>query len=165
MPFGVPSKFAASWMSIPSKWLSCTRAAHCARRSSRAFLEFNSHSLKRKSLVLSRHASPYRTPPDWWRELRKEEERRRWQADRSDRAAATSQTFNAAFDTYLETEAREAFGRVMDRIFQDLRAAGQSDDDASEHARQFTRTHFLNRFRAEHPQWKDDGPTRPGGIL
>ena len=114
---------------------------------------------------LREQAAGHRTPPDWWRELRKEEERRRWQADRSDGAAATSQIFNAAFDEYLETEAREAFGRVMDRIFQDLRAAGQSDDEASEHARLFTRTHFLNRFRAEHPQWKDDGPTRTGDIL
>ena len=93
-----------------------------------------------------------RTPPDWWRDLRKEEERRRWQADRDDHAS--SQSFEKAFDAYLETEAREAFGRVMDRIFQDLQTGGQSEADAKEQAHRFARTHFLNRFRAEHPEWR-----------
>jgi hypothetical protein len=97
-----------------------------------------------------------RTPPDWWRELRKEEERRRWQADRDD---AASQPFEQAFDTYLETEAREAFGRVMDRIFQDLKAGGQNDDDAKRNAAHFARTHFSRRFRAEHPEWNREGMT------
>jgi hypothetical protein len=99
-----------------------------------------------------------RTPPDWWRELRKEEERRRWQADRDE--AASTQPFEKVFDAYLETEAREAFGRVMDRIFQDLKTGGQSDADAKEQARQFARGHFANRFRAEHPEWKSHRVSR-----
>lgn len=104
-----------------------------------------------------------RTPPDWWRELRKEEERRRWQADRDE--VAPTQPFEKLFDAYLETEAHEAFGRVMDRIFQDLKAGGQSDDDAKEQARRFARGHFANRFRAEHPECRDgDRATRHGDI-
>ena len=104
-----------------------------------------------------------RTPPDWWRELRKEEERRRWKADGDE--AAPTQPFEKAFDAYLETEAREAFGRVMDSIFQDLKAGGQSDADAKEQARQFARGHFANRFRAEHPEWRNDGGATPPGDM
>jgi hypothetical protein len=109
---------------------------------------------------LREQAAGRRTPPDWWRELRKEEERRRWQADRDDRAATSEQAFTAAFDAYLKNEAREAFGRVMDRIFQDLKSAGQSEADAKQNATHFARTHFVNRFRTEHPEWNDDGPSR-----
>ena len=68
----------------------------------------------------------------------------------------------AAFDAYLKTEAREAFGRVMDRIFQDLKGSGQSADDARENAAHYARTHFVNRFRAEHPEWNGDGFSRFG---
>jgi len=99
-----------------------------------------------------------RTPPDWWRELRKEEERRRWQADRGD--ATSTQPFEEALNAYLEKEAREAFDRVMDRIFQDLKAGGQSNADAKEHAHSFARAHFANRFRAEHPEWSSHDVSR-----
>jgi len=98
------------------------------------------------------HAGRSRTPPDWWREVRREEERRRWETDRGDHR--TSDDFEQAFNTYLETEAREAFARVMDRIFQDLKTGGQADVDARRNASQFARTHFVNRFRAEHPEWR-----------
>ena len=83
---------------------------------------------------LKEQAAGRRTPPDWWRELRKEEERRKWQADREERSAATSECFYTAFDAYLQTEAREAFHRVMDRIFQDLKAGGQADHEARRNA-------------------------------
>jgi hypothetical protein len=105
---------------------------------------------------LQEQAAGRRTPPDWWRELRKEEERRRWQADRDQRDATNQQGFETAFDSYLKTEAREAFDRVMDRIFNDLRSGGQSESDAKENAVHFARTHFVSRFRAEHPEWNTD---------
>ena len=73
-------------------------------------------------------------------------------------------TFETAFDAYLETEAREAFGRVTDRIFQDLTIGGQSERDAKQNALHFARTHFVRRFRAELPEWNSDGPTRVGDI-
>jgi len=102
---------------------------------------------------LKKQAAGERTPPDWWRELRKEEERKQWQADRDE--PGTTDSFDAAFNAYIESEAREAFGRVMDRIFQDLQDGGQSAADAKEQARRFARAHFLNRFRAEHPEWRN----------
>ena len=112
---------------------------------------------------LKAQAGRTRTPPDWWRDLRKEEERRKWQADREERTTV-AQGFDAAFDAYLQTEAREAFQRVMDRIFHDLASGGQSESEARENARHFTRTHFVRRFRAEHPEWSPDGPTRTRDI-
>lgn len=114
---------------------------------------------------LREQAAGRRTPPDWWRDLRKAEERRRWQADRDERAATASKTFETAFDTYLKTEAREAFDRVMDRIFQDLKAGGQSANDAKENAAHYARTHFVNRFRAEHPEWNEDNPSRVNDAM
>jgi hypothetical protein len=102
---------------------------------------------------LKAQASRNRTPPDWWRELRKQEERRRWKADQE--TADRSQEFDQVFNTYLETEAREAFERVMDRLFQDLKAGGQPETDAWQNATHFARTHFVSRFRAEHPEWRD----------
>jgi hypothetical protein len=101
---------------------------------------------------LKEQAAGRRTPPDWWRAVRKEEERRRWQADRE--SSELSDSFEEVFNAYLQTEAREAFDRVMDRIFQDLKSSGQSDSDAKQNANHFARTHFVSRFRAEHPEWK-----------
>jgi hypothetical protein len=113
---------------------------------------------------LKAQAARTRTPPDWWRDLRKEEERRKWQADREEPKTAVM-GFDAAFDAYLQTEAREAFQRVTDRVFHDLTSGGQSESEAQANARYFTRTHFIRRFRAEHPEWNDNGPVRAGDIL
>ena len=102
---------------------------------------------------LREQAAGRRTPPDWWRELRKEEERRRWQADHDESNANATRKFDEAFNTYLKTEARDAFSRVMDRIFQDLRAAGQTDAEARSNAEYHARTNLISRFRTEHPEW------------
>jgi hypothetical protein len=110
---------------------------------------------------LREQATGKRTPPDWWRELRKEEERRRWQADRNDRDAHADRAFETAFDTYLKTEAREAFDRVMNRIFQNLKTDGQPESEARTNAEYLTRTHLIGRFRAEHPEWNGGGGPRP----
>ena len=48
----------------------------------------------------------------------------------------------------------------MDRIFRDLKAGGQHTDDAKQNAAYYARTHFVNRFRAEHPEWNEDSPSR-----
>ena len=108
---------------------------------------------------LKAQASRKRTPPDWWRELRKQEERRRWQAD--DEAEDRSREFDRAFEEYLKTEAREAFGRVMDKVFSDLTSGGQSEQDARRNAEHFARIHFSNRFRAEHPEWRTGDDSAP----
>ena len=98
-------------------------------------------------------AAGRRTPPDWWRELRKqervqEEQRERQKADLTIEATDDE----AAFEEYLRTEAKVAFGQVMEKLCCELRDAGQGEDEARRHADYHARMHFRNRFRREHPQ-------------
>ncbi len=104
-----------------------------------------------------------RTPPDWWHELRKQELARQREQERS--KAQLFRSEDDAFEEYLRDEAREAFDCVMSRLVDDLQKAGRSVNDCQEQARQFTRAHFLNRFRQEHPEWQSVGPTRLGQSL
>jgi hypothetical protein len=112
---------------------------------------------------LQEQAKGKRTIPDWWRTLRSEEERRRRQADRP--ARTKEDRSEKEFKKYLETEARDAFERVMDRVFQDFKGAGKPDDVARETAQSLTEIHFRNRFFQEHPEYRGDGPTRAGDLL
>ncbi|HLQ46350.1 MAG TPA: hypothetical protein VK137_16520, partial [Planctomycetaceae bacterium] len=108
-----------------------------------------------------------RTPPDWWRELRKQERLQQEEQRRSksplfaEQSASTPMTF----DEYLQTEAREAFEQVMDKFRRDLEAGGQSSDAARRSAEQFTRMHFWNRFRQEHGESNSDGPISVRDVL
>jgi len=108
---------------------------------------------------LQEQAKGNRTPPDWWRELRREEQRRREETERPP-VPTTEDRADQAFHRYLESEAREAFANVMDRVFSDLHAAGQAEQDARRNARHMTETHFRNRFYKAHPEWRLDGPVR-----
>ncbi|HZZ26987.1 MAG TPA: hypothetical protein VFE46_03180 [Pirellulales bacterium] len=99
-------------------------------------------------------AAGTRTPPDWWRELRKleEQQRRRHAADNSD----------LTLDQYLKTEAREAFARVTDRIFGDLIAGGKTEAEAREQADRIARNNLKVQFYREHPECRPtDPPTNP----
>jgi len=112
---------------------------------------------------LMEHAKGRRTIPDWWREVRAEEERRRRQTegpllsadDRSERA----------FRAYLETEARDAFEGVMERVFQSFRSAGQSEEAARRTAQEHAELHFRHLFFKEHPEYRADGPSRLSDFL
>ena len=74
-----------------------------------------------------------RTPPDWWRALRAEEERCRRESASEERPAGDRT--EERFRQYLETEARETFEQVMSNVFRDFKAAGQSDPAAKQNAR------------------------------
>ena len=52
----------------------------------------------------------------------------------------------------------------MDRIFQDLTTGGQSGHGSETECPYFARTHFVSRFRAEHPEWNHDGPSRVSTV-
>ena len=95
---------------------------------------------------LKAQAARTRTPPDWWREIRKAEERKQWNA--STAPELDDEESENEFDAYLESDARDAFDRVMQRVFADFRAAGQSDVEARENARHHARTHLRHRFDA-----------------
>jgi hypothetical protein len=114
-----------------------------------------------------RHAAAgTRTPPDWWRDLRREEERRRHENAADRFAHGSPVATEKAFDEYLRTEAKAAFERVMDRVFADLRTAGQSEADAREHATYVARMNLRPAFRRDHPEHDDgDGPARAGALF
>lgn len=88
------------------------------------------------------------TPPDWWRELRKQERQREVEA----RTTTDDATEDQQFDRYIQTEAKEAFNRVMSRLFQELNGAGQSEPEARANADRFARMHLRKQFREEHPE-------------
>ncbi|MEX1096301.1 MAG: hypothetical protein WED34_09645 [Planctomycetales bacterium] len=98
-------------------------------------------------------AAGTRTPPDWWRELRKRERQQQQEQERSKAGLSAAESPGAAqFEEYLHTEAKEAFARVMDQLRADLRQAGQNEPEARRNATYHARLHFWNRYRQEHPE-------------
>ena len=104
-------------------------------------------------------ASGRRTPPDWWRELRKREREIERQQECSKLKLIQGRSAQGDFESYLQTEVRDAFVSTIDRLKADLQNSGQSDIDARQNAEDMARLHFQNRFRREHPiAAQDDGP-------
>jgi hypothetical protein len=101
------------------------------------------------------------TPPDWWRELRRQEQ----EQEREERRAASRKTADESFEQYLQVEAREAFERVMDRLFRGLRDAGQSESEARENAEYAARVQIHRQFLREHPRADDGRMTRLADLL
>lgn len=87
------------------------------------------------------------TPPDWWRDI----ERCRRSDERAQERERSGIQFveeeEQAFRRYLETEAKEAFGNVMQRLHDDLRSVGKSQGEAEAFAQEQATLHFRNRFR------------------
>jgi hypothetical protein len=120
--------------------------------------EFFSKSAAAYFMDNIRHAAAgTRTPPDWWRDLRREELRRQREADRQQMENAgpsgSADAEEAAFRAYLEGEARQAFDEVTSRLIKDLMGRGKPREDAEEASRYMARLHFLNRFRQDHPDF------------
>jgi len=97
-------------------------------------------------------ADQRRTPPDWWRELRKQELQQEREQDRRRWSVSAEKEATAAFDKYLRTEARETFERITLRLIADLRNAGQPEPQARDNAAHMARMHLWNRYRQEHPE-------------
>jgi len=100
------------------------------------------------------------TPPDWWRELRKQEKRQRRKQQRATcptiaDAVSQATNFSEAFDKYLQEEAKVVFERVTADLFNQFQTAGHSERDARHSADRFARQHMRNRFLAEHPELSD----------
>ncbi len=103
-----------------------------------------------------RHAAEgTRTPPDWWRDLRREELRKEREADQAQMATlngtVVEDSEERAFRAYLENEARDEFLQVSSRLMNDLMEHGKPRSDAEESAKYMARLHFLNRFRSRRP--------------
>ena len=110
-----------------------------------------------------------RTPPDWWYEHRKEEERREFQSKRQilDLAGRPDETDDEerAFEDYLKSEGRAALAEILERLVHGYQAAGQSAGEAARNAAETARSHLRNRFRREHPPQESSGPQALADIL
>jgi hypothetical protein len=110
-----------------------------------------------------------RTPPDWWYEYRKEEERREFEAKRRtlDLAGGPGGPGDEerAFEDYLSSEGRAAFAELLERLVRQYQVAGQSAVEASRNAAEAARSHLRNRFRREHPGQDPSGPQALGDVL
>jgi hypothetical protein len=85
-------------------------------------------------------ASGSRTPPDWWHDVRKAEQRA--QAERHRRRGMPKVV-------EPDTESVQAFDHIRDDIFGQFLAAGQSPADASRNAERFARQYLRERSKPE----------------
>lgn len=108
-----------------------------------------------------------RTPPDWWRELRKQELAREREQQRSKSMLAEREDAReAAFETYLQGEAKAAFFQVMNKLADELKRAGQSELEARRNAQYHARMHLWNSYRREHPEGdSSNGFQRVGSVF
>jgi len=110
-----------------------------------------------------------RTPPDWWYEHRKEEERHERASQRQvlDLPAPTKSPADEdrSFEDYLRTEGRAAFAEIAGRLQSQYRTAGLSATEAERNAADVARGQLRNRFRREHPELLNAGPKCLGDIL
>ncbi len=95
------------------------------------------------------------TPPDWWRDI----ERRRRSEEHAQQRKRSGIEFveedELAFKRYLETEAKEAFVNVMQRLHDDLCSVGKSQGEADAFAYEQATLHFRNKFRQRNKSGSD----------
>ena len=96
-----------------------------------------------------------RTPPDWWRELRKRERRLEAKQEEAKATLLADRADDATFQMYLQNEAREAFEEAVCTLFADFTKAGRSEGEARASAEQHARLHLLNRYRHERNTTED----------
>lgn len=90
-------------------------------------------------------AKGQRTPPDWWRELRKAEEKACQRRDDGFRPDDDE----PGFEEWLQDEARETYQQVVDKIFADLRTAGKNEPEARDSAVYIARMNLRGQFRRQ----------------
>jgi hypothetical protein len=104
-----------------------------------------------------------RTPPDWWREMRKREEQSRRQS--VPEPAGFDEGTEKSFKKYLEEQPRAALQEIFDRVFQGLIHVGKPESEARSMAMNLTEMHFRNRFVRQRPSTRRDGPQRLADLL
>ncbi len=110
-----------------------------------------------------------RTPPDWWHEHRKEEERRERESHRKILRLPAGPKDRGdeerAFEEYLKGEGQGVLAELLGRLVGQYRDAGQSPREAERNAADAARNHLRNRFRREHPESDPSAPTSLGDLL
>ena len=115
-------------------------------------------------------AQGIRTPPDWWLDYRKEEDRRKRQAEREALAQPTTpeaeKSEEAAFEEYLRGEARDAVRAIVEDKVKRLVELGYAADQAAAIAARNARKEMETKFRQDHPEYeKSTGFQCVGDIL
>jgi hypothetical protein len=88
------------------------------------------------------------TPPDWWREMQKEQRKAERDQEQNKSTLRGVDSEDREFEQYLQTEAKDAFERVMSRLTRTFMNAGKDPRDAKEVAEYQARMHLRNKFRA-----------------
>ncbi len=108
---------------------------------------------------LKKAAEGSRTPPDWWLDHRKEEDRRERESKRhvlglpvSEHAANAEKDKDKAFEEYLRGEAREAVQAIVEQTVKDLQTLGLPAGEIAQRAAE-RRRQIQNKFRREHPEY------------
>jgi hypothetical protein len=112
---------------------------------------------------LREFAKGKRTPPDWWRDVRKREEETRRQS--IPEPGSFDERTEATFKGFLESQPRAAIQEIFERVFQNFRHAGKTEDEARTVAMNLTELHFRNRFFRQHPEARKDTPQRLSDLL
>ena len=122
---------------------------------------------------LKKAAEGSRTPPDWWLDHRKEEDRRERESKRhvlglpvSEHAANAEKDKDKAFEEYLRGEAREAMQAIVEQTVKDLQALRIPAGEIAQRAAEQARRQMQNKFRREHPEYEQvSGPKPLADIL
>lgn len=118
------------------EWIDITLAAQ--ERFGRSFFRKNPQAYLLDNLKMASQAG--RQPPDWWHELRKQEQRHR-----SEKRPASGP---ARFLSGLGVESRESYERIRQEIFDQFVAAGQTDLVAGQNAEKFAREYVRQNTSA-----------------
>ena len=99
------------------------------------------------------------TPPDWWRELRKTE----FVQERANRPSEPDD--EQAFNDYLAHEGREAFERVMNKLFVSLRESGQTEPEARSNAEYTAKVNLRRTFREQSKNHSSGGMSSVAELI
>jgi hypothetical protein len=95
-------------------------------------------------------AAGRRTPPDWWVDIRREEQRQAWEkaAVRMEqkKASKTPQDERRAFAEYVRGEGRPRFAELMEAAFGQYCDCGHTKEEARREAEEYAKTRLWREF-------------------
>jgi len=132
--------------SLLQQWADITLAAK--ERYGESFFKKSPQAYFRDNINAA--AAGKRTAPDWWIDIRREEEREAW-AKAAEKFAGDSKTQSPAkqrqaFADYLRGEGRSRFTELMGVAFGEYRQSGHSDTDARREAEKYAQSRLWREF-------------------
>lgn len=91
-------------------------------------------------------AAGRRTPPDWWNDIRREEERKAWQQATSGMKNESSEDPRQAFAEYLRGDGRARFAELMTQALGQFSASGYNQGDAQREAQEYAKSTLWKEF-------------------